>query len=96
MFALIVSGGSDMPESDLKRRYHWQCRRGLLEVDLVLNDYMERFFDQESEARQLLFADLLAQQDAELFEWFTRRSQPQDPALRDYVEHILTLRESAH
>ncbi|MEE4250867.1 MAG: succinate dehydrogenase assembly factor 2 [Alcanivoracaceae bacterium] len=85
-----------MSESDLKRRYHWQCRRGLLEVDLVLNDYMDRFFDQESEARQLLFGNLLAQQDAELFEWFTRRSQPQDAELRDYVEHILTLRETAH
>tara|TARA_Y100001972_G_scaffold114834_1_gene150848 strand:- start:405 stop:662 length:258 start_codon:yes stop_codon:yes gene_type:complete len=85
-----------MSESDLKRRYHWQCRRGLLEVDLVLNEYLERFFDQESEAHQLLFARLLEQQDAELFEWFTRRSQPQDAALRDYVEHILELRESAH
>lgn len=84
-----------MSESDLKRRYQWQCRRGLLEVDLVLNDYMERFFDQDSETHQVLFASLLAQQDAELFEWFTRRSQPQDTALRDYVEHILALRETA-
>ena len=85
-----------MSESDLKRRYHWQCRRGLLEVDLVLNEYLERFFDQESEAHQLLFARLLEQQDAALFEWFTRRSQPPDAALRDYVEHILELRQSAH
>lgn len=84
-----------MPESDLKRRYQWQCRRGLLEVDVVLNDYMERFFDQESEAHQQLFASLLAHQDADLFEWFTRRSQPQDGQLAEYVEHILSLRESA-
>lgn len=81
-----------MSESDLKRRYRWQCRRGLLEVDVVLNDYMERVFDQETEARQLLFGKLLAEQDADLFEWFTRRSQPQDAELCDYVEHILRSR----
>lgn len=79
-----------MTESDLKRRYSWQCRRGLLEVDVVLNGYMERVFDQESEAHQLLFGKLLAEQDPDLFEWFTRRSKPQDAELSAYVEHILT------
>lgn len=78
-----------MSESELKRRYRWQCRRGLLEVDLVLNDYIERIFDAETEARQQLFGVLLARQDADLFEWFTRRSVPDDAQLREYVEHIL-------
>ena len=78
-----------MTESELKRSYRWQCRRGLLEVDLVLNDYIERIFDSETEARQQLFGRLLAEQDADLFEWFTRRSEPQDAELRDYVAHIL-------
>ncbi|MFN3715035.1 MAG: succinate dehydrogenase assembly factor 2 [Alcanivoracaceae bacterium] len=79
-----------MSESELKRRYRWQCRRGLLEVDVVLNDYMERVFDDETEAHQLLFGRLLASQDADLFEWFTRRSAPEDQELSEYVEHILT------
>jgi antitoxin CptB len=78
-----------MTESELKRRYRWQCRRGLLEVDVVLNDYMERVFDDESEQHQLLFGRLLAAQDADLFEWFTRRSAPDDRELSAYVEHIL-------
>jgi len=78
-----------MPESDLKRRYQWQCRRGLLEVDVVLNDYMERFFDQESEAHQQLFASLLAHQDADLFEWFTERSAPGDTELAAHVRLML-------
>lgn len=78
-----------MKSEDLKRRYHWQCRRGLLEVDIVLNDYLERIFDGESESHQLLFGRLLEEQDADLFEWFTRRSEPEDQGLRDYVDHIL-------
>lgn len=78
-----------MTESDLKRSYRWQCRRGLLEVDLVLNDYIDRIFDSETEHRQQLFGRLLAEQDADLFEWFTRRSAPQDAELQAYVDHIL-------
>ena len=78
-----------MTESELKRSYRWQCRRGLLEVDLVLNDYIDRIFDSETEDQQLLFGRLLAEQDADLFEWFTRRSEPQDAELKAYVAHIL-------
>lgn len=78
-----------MTESDLKRSYRWQCRRGLLEVDLVLNDYINRIFDGETEHQQQLFGRLLAEQDADLFEWFTRRSEPQDAELKAYVAHIL-------
>jgi len=85
-----------MTESELKRRYRWQCRRGLLEVDVVLNGYMERIFDQESEQHQRLFGRLLAAQDPDLFEWFTRRSQPQDAELSAYVEHILTRLADSH
>ncbi len=78
-----------MTESELKRSYRWQCRRGLLEVDLVLNDYIDRIFDSETEQQQLLFGRLLAEQDADLFEWFVRRSEPQDAELKAYVAHIL-------
>jgi antitoxin CptB len=78
-----------MTESELKRRYRWQCRRGLLEVDVLLEQYMERIFDSETEQHQRLFGILLEAQDADLFEWFLRRSEPSDPELRDYVIHIL-------
>lgn len=78
-----------MAESELKRRYRWQCRRGLLEVDVVLNNYLDQVFDDDTAAHQQLFGRLLAEQDADLFEWFTRRSQPGDSELAAYVEHIL-------
>lgn len=78
-----------MLESELKKRYRWQCRRGLKEADIVLNDYLERFFDTDSDAQQALFGRLLAEQDADLFEWFTQRSEPQDAELKDYVSQML-------
>lgn len=78
-----------MQDSPLKKQYRWQCRRGLKEVEVVLNDYLERFFDDESAAHQALFARLLEEQDADLFEWFLRRSRPRDVELADYIDHVL-------
>lgn len=78
-----------MSDADLKKQYLWQCRRGLKEVEVVLNDYLEYCFDSDSEALKALFPKLLEQQDADMFEWFTRRSQPQDEELADYVSQML-------
>lgn len=85
-----------MDAAELKKRYRWQCRRGLLEVDMILNEYLELAFDQDSTTHQQLFARLLHQQDADLFEWFTRRSRAADAELADYVEHILASRQRLH
>ena len=48
-----------------RRRLQWKCRRGLLELDLVLHAFLERSFDEE-EARQL--DGLLELQDNELWD----------------------------
>lgn len=85
-----------MSDPDLKKQYQWQCRRGLKEVEVVLNDYLERFFDSDSPELKALFGTLLAEQDADMFEWFTGRSAPQDAALADYVQQMLArLRRTA-
>ena len=72
------------PESldiaEQKRRFHWQCRRGASEVEVVLNAYLERFFEVDDDERRVRFARL---------EWFTRRSQPEDPELRAFVAELL-------
>jgi len=85
-----------MSDPDLKKQYQWQCRRGLKEVEVVLNDYLERFFDSDSPELKSLFGTLLAEQDADMFEWFTGRSAPQDAALAEYVQQMLArLRRTA-
>lgn len=85
-----------MSDPDLKKQYQWQCRRGLKEVEVVLNDYLERFFDSDSAELKSLFGTLLAEQDADMFEWFTGRSAPQDAALAEYVQQMLArLRRTA-
>lgn len=80
-----------MTPEEHKRRLAWQCRRGLLEVDVVLNGYLESHFLDDGSDNQQLFERLLESQDADLFEWFTERSAPDDANLAAYVRHILSL-----
>lgn len=78
-----------MTPEQLQRRYRWQCRRGASEVEVVLNAYLERFFLTDSEVQQALFGRLLECDDVDMLDWFTRRSQPENPQLRDFVTGVL-------
>lgn len=73
------------------RRLAWQCRRGLKETDIVLNAYLDDHFLQDTPAHRATFERLLACQDADLFEWFTRRSVPEDEELDVFVRYLLRL-----
>lgn len=78
-----------MADDSLKRRLRWQCRRGLGEIEGVLNTYLEQHFDNQSVEHQALFETLLACQDADMLDWFLRRSQPDEEPLKSYVDHVL-------
>ena len=58
------------PEQKLNR-LRWQCRRGQLELDLILNDFLERHFAGLSPAEQNAFARLLELPDPTLLQWLT-------------------------
>lgn len=76
-------------EDDLKR-LSWQCRRGIKEVEVLLAPFFERFFRELSPQDQALFVALLEESDVDMFEWFTRRAEPQDPDTRHIVNVVLT------
>lgn len=85
-----------MADDSLKRRLRWQCRRGLGEIEGVLNTYLEQHFDHESTNHQALFETLLACQDADMLDWFLRRSRPDNEPLRSYVDHVLNTVAPSH
>ncbi len=83
---------SDTHESKEHTEFHrlwWHSRRGMLELDVLLIPFLEeayRDLDPEDQAR---YRKLLSCEDADMFEWFMQRSQPDDPDLRRMVEIIL-------
>jgi antitoxin CptB len=70
-------------------RIRWDCRRGIKEADVLLGPFYEQHFDGLPSEDKHAFVQLLAQHDVDLFEWFTSRSEPDDPALRRIVRRIL-------
>lgn len=79
-----------MEDADLrKRRYWFRSRRGMKEVEVVLQDYFNRFYDSDSEAQQLMYGRLLECHDVDMFDWFIRNGQPQDAELAAFVSQLL-------
>jgi len=72
-----------MSEAD---RVRWHCRRGLLELDLILGRFVERYYEGLDEEGRLIFQELLARPDNELLDWALGRSAPGETRYRRIVE----------
>lgn len=74
---------------ELRKRYVWQCRRGLKENEVLLERYLRECFMDDTPEEQALFGRLLEAQDADLYEWFTGRARPGDAELEGFIERML-------
>ena len=61
------------------KHLRWQCRRGMLEVDLLVMRYLEQCYEQASEAEQACFELLLQENDQRLFDWLMGKKSPEKP-----------------
>jgi len=71
-----------------KRRLQWQCRRGMLELELFLNDFLEYDYEYLSLEKKFVFEDLLTTIDPVLFDYLMGTDKPDDYGLRDIVHTI--------
>lgn len=71
-----------------KNRLVWASRRGMLELDLVLQPFVENIFPTLDTSDQQLYEQLLEEEDQDLFVWFMRRGDPEDPNLLRMVNII--------
>ena len=76
-----------------KDRLYWASRRGMLELDLVLMPFLEKIYPTLSEDDQKRYQNLLESEDQDLFSWFLRRENPEDPELIKIVQIIRETRE---
>ncbi len=78
-----------MYTEDDVRRLTWQCRRGMLELDVLLVPFMEEAFRDLPEDDKDRFVRLLDCEDQDLFVWFMQRGESEDPDLQRMVDIIL-------
>lgn len=70
-------------------RMRWASRRGMLELDLVLEPFVAARYAHLDERDRARFQQLVACEDQELFGWFLGREQPEDKELASIVSRIL-------
>lgn len=73
-------------------RLRWRCRRGIREMDLLLQDFLSGPWAELSTDEQRSFERLLEETDLDLFEWISGRAEPHDPAFRLLIGRLRALR----
>ncbi|MGI9277359.1 MAG: succinate dehydrogenase assembly factor 2 [Endozoicomonas sp.] len=77
-----------MSAEDFKR-LQWHSRRGMLELDVLLEPFTNNVFKTLSEQDQQSYEKLLACEDPDLFGWFMSDQRPADPDLAAMVDRVL-------
>ena len=69
-------------------RLLWQCRRGMLELDLMLETFMEKCFTHLSVRHKQAFVRLLKTHDQILLEYLMGQTIPTDKDIADVARQI--------
>lgn len=72
-------------------KLRWQCRRGMLELDVILGQLLESTFPKLTEAQQCQFERMLSVDDPTLYAWLIGREVPLDKAMREIVTRCTQL-----
>lgn len=76
---------------DKKRvsRLKWACRRGMLELDVLLMPFVEEAFEDLDDNDKELFERLLTCDDPDLYAWFMGHQSCDDKELARMVHFIV-------
>ena len=75
-----------MQDSDNNRsRLLWRCRRGIREMDLLLEQFLNHQYDHLSDQQKITFETFLNENDLDIYAWITRKSTPTN---HDYIPLI--------
>lgn len=85
---------SDEEEIDY-RQMRWASRRGMLELDLILEPFVDNHYPNLNSEDKSRYRALMSCQDQELFDWFLNKKLPSELAHRHIIELILAAKRAA-
>ncbi len=71
-------------------RLRWRCRRGIKEMDIVLQRFLEQSYPGLSSQQQAHFDHILDEADLDIMDWILGRSLPDN---NDYNDLIILFRQ---
>jgi antitoxin CptB len=72
-------------------RVSWRCRRGMLELDLVLTKFLEKHYPRLSVQQAEIFKEMLNYPDNDLWDLILAKTEPEE---RDWNSILELLRAS--
>ena len=60
-------------DNDQLNRLRWRCRRGMRELDVMLERYVQRHSDKITAENAALLSQLLDSEDDQLWDWLSGR-----------------------
>lgn len=70
-----------------RSRLLWRCRRGIREMDIVLQTFLNQSYDTLSDTDKNSFAQLLDEADLDILNWIMGKGEPEN----DGIKNIITL-----
>lgn len=75
-------------KQEADNRLRWKCRRGMLELDIMLQSFLSNGYSDLSEEDTKHFEQLLSYEDNPLFELLMGHMQPANPAMNHVIKSI--------
>lgn len=77
-----------MPQSSDDSSLRWRCRRGMLELDIMLNEFLDKSYNSITEQQRELFDQMLDYPDQLLFDLFLANIKSSDKGISELVATI--------
>lgn len=71
-----------------RNRLFWGSRRGMLELDLILLPFVDNGYPELKQDDKERYWKLLECEDQDMFAWFLRRQEPEDPDIQRIVNLV--------
>ncbi len=85
-----------MTITEVPPQLRWACRRGMLELDVLLGNFLEEAFLSLTEQDQAIFVKLLSENDQDLFMWLTGHKIPENTKFAGMVGKIRHHAQNRH
>lgn len=79
----------DSITTEHKAKIKWACRRGMLELDVVIMPFFETCFDSLTSQEKKDFVDFLQCDDPDLFSWLMGHGRSKDDHIAAITDKII-------
>lgn len=77
-------------------RLLWRCRRGIREMDILLENFMNTTYPKLKQADKEAFEHLLDESDMDIYNWIKGSSIPDQKELQSIVQHLIVAAKTLH